>query len=88
MLARGILSRGAVYAFPVTDLSGTIKRIGFAEAGVGVLTEPWKQPGDVIAGMSSSMDRLGCVVSLAESREAAVRESRKTMAGFYMDVTP
>lgn len=88
MLARGIHSRGAVYAFPVTDLSGTIKRIGFAETGVGALTELWKQPGDVIAGMSSSMDRLGCVVSLAESREAAVRESRKTMAGFFMDVTP
>lgn len=86
MLARGIRSRGAVYAFPVTDLSGTIKRIGFAETGAGTLAELWKQPGDVIAGMNSSMDRLGCVVSLAESREAALSESRKTMASFFMDV--
>lgn len=87
-LTDGIRSRGAVYSFPVTDMSGTIKSIGFAETGVGTLTEIWKQPGDVIAGMSSSMDRLGCVVSVAESREAAVRESRKTMSSFFMDITP
>lgn len=86
MLAPGVRARGAVYAFPVTDLSGTIRRIGFAETGAGTLAELWKQPGDVIAGMSSSMDRLGCVVSLAESREAALRESRRTMASFFMDV--
>lgn len=86
MLASGVRARGAVYSFPVTDLSGTIRRIGFAETGAGTLAELWKQPGDVIAGMSSSMDRLGCVVSLANSREAALRESRKTMASFFMDV--
>jgi len=87
MLSAGVRTRGAVYSFPVTDLSGTIRRIGFAQTGAGTLAELWKQPGDVIAGMNSSMDRLGCVVSLAESREAAMSESRKTMASFFMDVT-
>lgn len=88
MLSRGVRSRGAVYSFPVTNLSGIIKTIGFVETGIGTMAELWKNPGDVIAGMSSSMDRLGCVVSLAESRESAIRESRKTMASFFVNVVP
>lgn len=83
-LSHGVGTRGAVYAFPVTERSGTIASIGFKESGVGVVAELWKQPGDAIAGMSSSMDRLGCVVSLAETRDAAVRENRKVMAGFSL----
>lgn len=85
-LSRGVGSQGAVYSFPVTNLSGTIKSIGFTETGVGTMVELWKKPGDMIAGMNSSMDRLGCVVSLAESCEMAKRQSRKTMASFFLKV--
>ncbi len=83
-LVRGVCQRGAVYAFPVTELSGTIKSIGFNAEGAGSFAELWKRPGDLIAGMSSSMDRLGCVVSLAETRAAALDESRRLMASFSM----
>jgi biotin carboxylase len=86
MLSQGIDTKGAVYSFPVTNLSGTIKSIGILETGVGTRVELWKKPGDTGSGMNSSMDRLGCVVSLAETREAAILESRRTMASFFVQV--
>jgi biotin carboxylase len=86
ILASGVLGRGAVYSFPVSNMSGTIKSIGFAEIGCDTFVESWKQPGNLISGMSSSMDRLGCVVSLADTPAAALRESRTTMLSFFMNL--
>jgi biotin carboxylase len=86
ILSHGIGTKGAVYSFPVTNLSGTIKSIGILETGVGTMVELWKKPGDISSGMNSSMDRLGCVVSLAENREAAITESRRTMTSFFVQV--
>ena len=86
MLSQAIQMRGAVYSFPVTSLSGVITRIGFTNIGNGVVAELWRHPGDVVAGMMSSMDRLGFVLSLSENRKIALRESRKTIAGFFMNV--
>lgn len=88
MLFQGVRTRGAVYSFPVTELSGTILNIGFEETAAGSLTELWKQPGEFITGMSNSMDRLGCVVSLAESREVAQIKNRKAMESFFMNIAP
>lgn len=86
ILSHGIGTKGAVYSFPVTNLSGTIKSIGILETGVGTMVELWKKPGDISSGMNSSMDRLGCVVSLAENREAAITESRRIMTSFFVQV--
>jgi biotin carboxylase len=85
LLGKGGGSKGAVYSFPVTNHSGVIKRIGFLNSGVGSEIELWTKTGDVIAGMTSSMDRLGCVISLGKTREIAKRESCKIMKSFYLD---
>lgn len=88
MLSQRLLARGAVYSFPVTNLSGTILNIGFSEVSESSLTELWKQPGELMAGMRDSMDRLGCVVSLAESREEALRLNRKVIKSFFINISP
>lgn len=86
MLSKGVLTRGAIYSFPVTDLVGEILDIGFSEVAAGSHSEVWKQSGELIAGMNSSMDRLGCVVSLADNREEALCLNRKVMDGFFMKI--
>lgn len=86
MLSGGVFARGAVYSFPVTDVAGQILNIGFSEVTASSLTELWKQPGELIAGMSNSMDRLGCVVGLAETREEALCINRKVMKSFFIKI--
>lgn len=87
MLSKGVSARGAVYSFPVTSLAGRIQEIGFSEKVSGSHVELWKHSGELIAGMTSSMDRLGCVVSLAEIREEALCLNRKAMEGFFVNIS-
>ncbi len=86
LLTLGINSRGAVYSFPVSKISGKIKSISFSNTGQNSTIELWKHAGDVVSQMSSSMDRLGCVITLAADREKAIAENSAVMSGFSLNL--
>ncbi len=89
ILEAGILSRGAVYAFPTTLEHGIIREIAFESINVNdsvVHTEVWKSPGDAVVGLNDSLDRLGCVVSLAQTHSLALLTSRSAMSKFAIKI--
>ncbi len=89
MIEVGVLRRGAVYAFPVTFEHGIISEIAFHETSntdCEIHTEVWKSTGDTVSGLSDSLDRLGCVVALAQTQLEAARACRRTMESFVLQV--
>ena len=90
LLAAGVQHRAAVYSFPVTDRSGKIEEIGFHDSvslNSVVHTEVWKSIGDSVNGLSSSLDRLGCVVTLSNSFLEAISASDNMIDNFFLRVS-
>ena len=86
----GLSRRGAIYAFPITFKHGTIKDIYFDPSVIsinGTQTEIWKAPGDRVTGLKSSLDRLGCVLALAQTFEDAEKASLVAMQKLVITVT-
>jgi hypothetical protein len=78
--------RSAIYSFPVTDAVGTIRDIRFKRDGKNSVTEIWKHTGEKIHGTENSMDRLGCVITLAVSKNLALDENREIMNSFTFEI--
>jgi biotin carboxylase len=77
---------GAVYSFPITKKEGIIKNIALESISTDSVIELWKKAGDQVRGLNDSMDRLGCIVTLKESREEALSENRKIMSSILLTV--
>ena len=89
MIEGGTLGRGAVYAFPITYEHGIIREITFGDVEVAnssVHTEVWRSPGDIVSGLSDSLDRLGCVIALAPTHRQAELACRRAMSKFVFKV--
>ncbi len=80
-------SGSAVYSFPVVQTPGVVEEIGYflpAEIESSVHTEVWRSIGDFVSGLSSSMDRLGCAISLGKSLDITLSDNRLLQQGFHL----
>jgi biotin carboxylase len=69
-------SRGAAYYFLYSESPGPIEEIrgidACRDAPRIVEASMWRKPGDTVSCLENSLDRLGCVVALADNRDEAV----------------
>lgn len=80
-------SGSAVYSFPVVQTPGVIEDIGYhlpSEIESSVHTEVWRNVGDAVNGLSSSMDRLGCSISLGKNLDATLNDNRLVQESFRL----
>jgi biotin carboxylase len=83
-LRERVRRRPAVYSFPVTEDEGRILEIEFRSKGPNSFVEIWKNKGDKIDGLNSSMDRLGCVVSTGEDLNVVKCEAKRLVQSFHI----
>lgn len=87
ILDRNVHERAAVYAFPISELTGRITDINFRSISQEAIIELWKSKNEIINGLNSSMDRLGCVVVMGEERIQVVKLSQEIMEGFSVNIS-
>ena len=82
--------RGAAYHFYYSERPGWIRSVRGVEAARAMpsihAVEIWKKPGDWVDGLSSSMERLGCVVALAGDREKASAAAENAIAAVRIEL--
>lgn len=84
--------RGAAYHFIYSERPGTLKAIDGLEAarhlpGIAAV-EVWKTVGQRVDGLANSMERLGCVVALGETRDEAAAAADAATATARVRVEP
>jgi biotin carboxylase len=84
--------RGAAYYFFSSERAGTLQAIEGLDAARNVpgvvVIEAWKAPGQRVAGLDNSMERLGCVVALGDTRADAHAAAERAMAAVRFVVEP
>lgn len=83
--------RGACYAFFHAEKPGTLIEVTGLEDARSLpsihCVECWKQPGDHVSALENSMERVGCVVALAETRIEAVEAARQAKELIRLNVS-
>jgi len=84
--------KGACYAFYHADASGTLRDIAGLDKAREIpnihCVEVWKQPGSHVSILENSMERLGCIVALAETRDDANRAALQARQQIELHITP
>ncbi len=84
--------KGACYAFFHADASGTLRDIDGLDKAREIpnihSVDIWKQPVSHVSILENSMERLGCIVALAETRDDANRAALQARQEIRLHVTP
>ncbi|MBN1183780.1 MAG: ATP-grasp domain-containing protein [Bacteroidales bacterium] len=84
--------RGACYSFFYSEIPGILTGVTGVEVASNLScvhsVESWIKPGEYVSILNSSMARVGCIVTLAKTREEALSVASDAKSKIYLHVTP